>query len=415
MTTSGRPARYGDVLAIGEFRAVWVALGQSTVGDQFARVALSVLVFDRTDSPALTGLIYALTFLPTLVGGVLLSGLADRLPRRSLLVALDLIRAALLAVMALPGLPLWALFMLLIAAVILTAPFSAAVGALLPDILPDEDQYVIGAALRSLTAQMAQVLGFAVGGIAVAAIGSQAALLVDAGTFLLSALVIRKWVVARPPARRRGRAAAEASGAGVVDAVRVIARTPLLRTLVALGALSGLLVVPEGLAAPYAATKGAGPVAVGILLMGLPAGSAVGAAVVARWLPAARRLTALGVMAAVAGLPLLIMFVQPSIPVTVGLLFLVGVAGAYQVLASTAFVWAVPAGSRGAALGLAGSVVVASQGLGVLGFAALAGVTGAAQAAGLAGLAATGLGILLAAALRGVARDSRPVGATATA
>ncbi len=414
MATSRRVVRYRDVLAIGEFRALWVALGQSAIGDQLARVALSVLVFARTGSPALTGLVYALTFLPTVVGGILLSGLADRLPRRNLLAVIDVARGLLVGAMALPGLRLWALFLLLIVAVIVTAPFSAAVGASLLDILPDDETYVMGAALRSLTFQLAQVIGFAVGGVAVAAIGSRGALLVDAATYLVSAAVIAQWVRWRPPARARSASAAPGAGS-VFEAVRVVAGAPLLRTLVALGALSGLLIVPEGLAAPYAAAAGAGPIAVGILLMGLPAGTAAGAAVVARWLPAERRVAAIGAMAATAGLPLVLLFVRPSIPATVGLLLLVGAGSAYQVLASTVFVRAVPGECRGAALGVAGSLVVASQGVGVLGFGMVADITGPAHAAGIAGVAATAVGVVLAANLRNVVRGSAAVGATAPA
>ena len=49
-------------------------------------MALSVLVFERTSSAILTALTYALTFLPALVGGALLSSLADQLPRRQVMV-----------------------------------------------------------------------------------------------------------------------------------------------------------------------------------------------------------------------------------------------------------------------------------------------------------------------------------------
>jgi predicted MFS family arabinose efflux permease len=407
MTSTG-PVRFRDVLAVGEFRALWVALGQSAIGDQLTRVALSVLVFARTDSPALTGLAYALTFAPTVVGGVLLSGLADRLPRRSLLVTIDLVRGALVAAMALPRLPIWALFALLILAGVVSAPFSAAVGASLLDIFPDDDSYVVGAALRSLTFQLAQFLGFLVGGVVVAAMGSRSALLVDAATYVLSAAAIAKWVRWRPPARS-GLTPVGGRAEGIFAAVRVVARDPLLRTLVALVGLAAVLIVPEGLAAPYADALGAGPVAVGVLLAGLPAGTAVGAALVARAVPSDRRVPAMAIMAGCAGIPLIGLLLRPSIPVTVALLFLVGVGGAYQVLASTMFVRAVPADSRGAALGFAGSVVVASQGLGVFGFGVVADFTGAARAGGIAGLAAAGLGVLLAALLRRVVRGGEPL------
>ena len=101
-----RPARYRDVFAVAEFRALFAAHLLSVIGDQFARVALTVLVFARTGSAALTALTYALTFLPAIVAGPLLSGLADRYPRRTVMVVADVARAALVAVMAVPGVPL---------------------------------------------------------------------------------------------------------------------------------------------------------------------------------------------------------------------------------------------------------------------------------------------------------------------
>src|SRR5215217_3022991 len=101
-----RAASYREVFAVGEFRALFAAHLGSVVGDQFARVALVVLVFQRTGSAALTALTYALTFLPALIGGPLLSGLADRYPRRELMIAVDLGRAVVAGLMAIPALPL---------------------------------------------------------------------------------------------------------------------------------------------------------------------------------------------------------------------------------------------------------------------------------------------------------------------
>src|SRR3978361_2570218 len=91
---------FAAVLRVREFRVLWLADAQSAIGDQIARVALSVLVFERTESAVLTALAYALTFVPAMLGGVLLSGLADRLPRRPVMVGCDLIRAGLLACVA---------------------------------------------------------------------------------------------------------------------------------------------------------------------------------------------------------------------------------------------------------------------------------------------------------------------------
>src|SRR5947207_11318190 len=58
-----------DSLRVGEFRSLWSAEGVSILGDQLARVALAILVFERTSSALLTALTYALTFVPAVLGG----------------------------------------------------------------------------------------------------------------------------------------------------------------------------------------------------------------------------------------------------------------------------------------------------------------------------------------------------------
>jgi hypothetical protein len=83
----------------------------------------------------------------------LLSGLADRFPRRRVLVVTDVVRAGLAGAMALPGLPLpvlWGLVGVLSAA---SGPFKAAQLALLPQVLEDRDAYRAGLALRQVTSQ----------------------------------------------------------------------------------------------------------------------------------------------------------------------------------------------------------------------------------------------------------------------
>jgi len=126
----GAGSGFRSVFAEREFRWLWVAGVQSLVGDQLARVALSVLVFQRTDSTLLTAAVYALTFLPAFLGGLLLGGLADRYPRRRVLISCDLVRAGLVATMALPSMPLAAVGALLTLATMVGAPFKAAEPAL---------------------------------------------------------------------------------------------------------------------------------------------------------------------------------------------------------------------------------------------------------------------------------------------
>lgn len=186
-----------NLFHLGEFRTLWTAYAQSVLGDQLARVALSLLVFERTDSPGWTAATYALTTLPALLSGVLLSGLADRFPRRTVMISCDLVRMVLVGLMALPGMPLPLLAGLLVLAQLAEAPFGAAQGALLPTVLGAQ-RYERGQRVMQITHQTGQLVGFAGGGLLAAWLGSNLSLGVNALTFLLSAILIRFGVKARP-------------------------------------------------------------------------------------------------------------------------------------------------------------------------------------------------------------------------
>ena len=126
-----------------------------------------------------------------------LAWLADSYPRRLVMIACDLIRAALVLAMAIPGMPLAVMVALLFLVTLAGAPFTSARAAVYPDVLTG-DKYVVGTAVTLTTNQFAQVIGFAVGGAMVGFFGTTTALLVDAATFAASAAIIRVWVVARP-------------------------------------------------------------------------------------------------------------------------------------------------------------------------------------------------------------------------
>ena len=163
-------ATFGEVFRVGEFRALWIAQVLSVAGDQLARVAITLLVFDQTRSALLAAVTFAASVVPTFAGGLILSGLADRWPRRQVMITCDLGRAVLVGLMALPGMPLAVRVGLLVLVTLISAPFTSARAALYPDILAG-DRYVLGTAVTLTTLQFAQVLGFAVGGAAVAAFG----------------------------------------------------------------------------------------------------------------------------------------------------------------------------------------------------------------------------------------------------
>jgi diguanylate cyclase (GGDEF)-like protein len=385
----GRQAGFRDVLAVREFRALWVAELLSVAGDQLARVGLAVLVYRHTGSAGWTALTYALTFLPALIGGVLLSSLADRFPRRELMVAVDAGRAVVAGLMAVPGLPLPVLLVLVFLLTLGGAPFKAAQQALLPAIL-EGDRYVTGLSLRTVTNQFAQVGGFLGGGALLVVLDPHVALGLNAVTFAAAAAVVAAGV-----ARRSVPPAPSPSGAREKGTVRLLWQDRRLRALVALSWTVGLFTIPEGLAAPYADTLGVATVGVGLLMAADPAGSVVGAWLVSK-LPRDRRPAMITWFAVFSGVPLVLCLLQPPLAVVVLLWATSGACtAAYLILAQAAFVVGVPDHRRGAAAGLAGAGVLSSQGVAVLAAGVLADATSpvlAVATGGVAGVVLTGLG-----------------------
>ena len=398
---AGPAAGFAGVLRLQEFRLLWLADIQSLLGDQIARVALSVLVFDRTGSGLATAAVYALTFLPAVVGTVALGPLADRLPRRALLVTGDGIRAALLATMALPHLPIYLLVTLLVLAVLVGTPWKAAESALVVDILPTADR-PMGLGLRAATSQAAQLAGFAAGGAAVAVIGSRPALAVDAATFALSAVIIGFGVRSRPPIAQRNPGAAADGPAGSAptrrwsDGARAVFGNRQLLLLLAFSWLLGLIVVPEGLAAPYAHQLGGGPRTVGLLLAVGPGGVLVGTLIYTRWLAAPTRAALLGPFAAAAGIPLIFCASAPGLPVTCALWALAGAFTGFQVQVVTEFVSTIAPAFRAQGIAIASAGLLGAQGAGLLGAGFLTQLAAPSTAITVAGATATAVGGCLA-------------------
>jgi MFS family permease len=323
-------------------------------------VALTLLVFDRTRSPLLAAVTFVASVVPTFIGGVALSGLADRLPRRQVMIACDLLRAGLVAVMALSGIPVAVLVCLLFLVTLIGAPFSAARAALYPEILP-EDRYVLGQAVTLTTLQFAQVVGFAAGGVLVGFFGVRTSLLIDAATFVASALITRLWVRARPASHGEPRASGS-SRPGPAAGIRLVFGDPRLRIPMLLGWLSAFYNAPEGIAAPLAASVGGGAVAVGMLLASLALGASIGAIAFSRFVPPTSRLRWMAPLATTACSVLILFAFHPPLPTALVILGVSGLCDSYQVAASAAFVAATPPVRRGQVFGIAQGGMSLSQG-----------------------------------------------------
>ncbi|HST64432.1 MAG TPA: MFS transporter [Mycobacteriales bacterium] len=389
-----KPATYRSLFAERQFCSLWLAQVLSLTGDQLARVAIASLVYAETKSALITGLIYAVTYLPWLVGGPLLGGLADRYPRRTVMLICQLIAAVLVGLMAVPGMPLVALASLLFVVILAESPFLSARASLLVDILPD-DRYVLASAVNQLTIQATQVLGFAVGGALVFQIGASDALAVDALTFLLAAALVRFGVQARAAAGN----AAHLGGSWqrMKIGAKVVFGDPRLRGLVLLGWLATFWVVPEGLAAPYADGNST---SIGLLLAAQPAGSVAGGLVLSRMVRPIVRIELMGALAVLTSLPLLFFLTTPPIPVAVALLVVSGIGTTYNLPANAAFMQALPAERRGQAFGLVSAGLVAGQGISI----AVAGAAAEASSPGVVICVAGVLGLVAALALSGAGK-----------
>ena len=371
---SERPASFREVFAVREFRPLFGTFLLSTAGDELARVALTVLVYQRTNSPLLTAFTFAIGHLPWLLGGPLLSALADRLPRHRVLITTDVIRALLLVVMALPGMPLPVLLGLLFLVSLCAPPFESARSALMADVVEGE-RYVVASSLANVTVQLAQVVGFLAAGALVAFLNPSAALLIDAATFAVSAIWLSVGLKRRPAPQAAAGETPRSLWQDVGEGLRLIGGSPRLVAIVGLlwlGTFFGY--AWEGVAAPLADQLGRDATSLGILLAANPLGVTVGGLVLARLVPPSVRDRLMAPLVALSLLPLLLGGLLAAIAgggtasfaVLVGLLFLSGLGASWVIPLNVAFVQAVPNAFRGRAFGVAVSGLYGVQGIGAL-------------------------------------------------
>jgi len=387
------PSAYRDVFAIREFRGLWAAHALWAIGDPFTQVAVAILVYGTTRSVFLTALAYALTYLPPMAGSPVLSWLTGSFPPQGVLIAVNMIRAALLALIALPAMPFAGLCAALVATALLGPPFTRARSALLHDALPGE-KLLAAAVIGRSTGQLGQLAGLAAGAGLVAAFGPQRALTLDALSFCLSALVVACCVRPRPAPPRRLAARPVTWSATLETAARIFG-SPVPRILVLFGCLAGFTVVPEGLAAPYARALGGGPITVGLLMGAMPAGTVAGAFVIGGLARPSDRMRPMGWLAMLSCAPLVLSLSRPPLCLILPLWLLAGLGSAYQLAAAAAFARALPAACRAHAFSVAQSGLLAAQCLGILAGGAAAQRMGPQAVVALAGL----LGLIAAAAL----------------
>ena len=188
MTNAAVARRLGLVARVPSFRLLFLATLGSGFGTWLAFIGLAIDVKDRTDSGPWVSALLIADVLPAVVIGLLAGPLVDRLSRKGLMVGADLLRAAIFALLPFAGSAAVIVALAALAGVG-TGLFRPAVYAGLPNLVEDEDLPRANGLVQGVE-NFAWAIGPLLGGALVAASGPDLAYWVNAGTFLVSALLV---------------------------------------------------------------------------------------------------------------------------------------------------------------------------------------------------------------------------------
>ncbi|MDR4494151.1 MAG: MFS transporter [Nitrospirales bacterium] len=257
MSTSTHPDALSNRWSLFQnrnFRMLWASQAVSQIGDGLTKVALLWFVYQLTGSALKMTIIGLLQTIPPLVLGPIVGVYLDRLPKKSVMVALDITRALLIALIpilyALNALTLEVLFVLVFFTAIFSTAFGPALAASLPLLVKPSELMSANSLLQSTT-NMGILIGPAICGVLIALLGTQNVLYVDAATFLLSALCL--WPIKGQlltPARQMTKKLSKVSEDLIVGMRFVFREKPVLRGLLfttvfyTLGASAFIYVLP---------------------------------------------------------------------------------------------------------------------------------------------------------------------------
>jgi MFS family permease len=183
------------------FRRLWCAQIVSEIGDWFYTLAIYTLLLQLTGHASSVALALVLQVLPQTFVGPTAGVVNDRISRKKVMIAADLVRAAIVLSMLLvrSRSVVWLVYPLLLAETIMAAFFEPARSSVIPNITPRED-VIVANTLSSTTWSMNLVLGATIGGIVAAWLGRDAVFILNGLSFLLSALLIAGMHFAEPHA-----------------------------------------------------------------------------------------------------------------------------------------------------------------------------------------------------------------------
>lgn len=349
---------YRELFRTPEFTPLFVTASMSVAASTVSGLALGTLIYTVTGSPLLSALAMFGPSLAQVIGATTLLSAADRLPPRAATTGLALLFGLGAAAQAVPGLPVWAAFAVLLGVGLIASLGGGVRYGLLNEILA-RDGYLLGRSVLNMSVGAMQICGFALGGVLVSALSTRGTLLVGAVLYLAAAAVALLGLTRRPP-RSAGRPS-------VSETWRTNALlwscTPRRYVYLALWVPNGLIVGCESLYVPYA------PRHAGLLFACAALGMLAGDTLTGRFVPQRWRERLGAPLRLLLAAPYLLFALHPALPLAVAAVVLASIGYSASLLLQERLMSLTPDKLSGHALGLHSSGMLALQGLG----AALAG------------------------------------------
>lgn len=174
-----------------KFRALWLAQVISLTGDWFNTIASVIIVNRYAPSGLAVGSLFIARALPPFLLGPVAGVVADRFDRRKVLILSDVLRAVIVLCFLLVDRPerLWLLYVLTVLQFSVSTFFEPSRAALVPALV-ENDELLKANTLSSVTWSAMLTLGGAIGGLTASLFGVRVSLIVDASSFLVSALLL---------------------------------------------------------------------------------------------------------------------------------------------------------------------------------------------------------------------------------
>ncbi|WP_217238461.1 MFS transporter [Streptomyces sp. AC555_RSS877] len=346
---------YRSLFRTPEFTPYLLSFAAFAAAQTLGGLALATLVFRATGSPFLSAVSMFGPQLAQLLGGAFLLSGADRLPARASLSGLALVFAAGTAVLALPGLPVWGVFAVVLLQGMVASLGGGVRGGLLNDILSKEG-YVLGRSVSNMLWGLTQMAGFATGGALLTLLSPRTCLLLAAALYLMSAIVTRLGLTARPP-RSSGRPSVSATWR--TNALLWSSR-PRRLTYLGLWVPNGLIVGGDSLYVSYA------PQAAGTLYAFGALGMFVGDMAVGRLVPPAVRTRLATPLRLLLAAPYLFFVLRPGVALSAVAVTVASVGFAASLVLQERLMSLTPDDLAGQALGLHATGMAALQGVGAV-------------------------------------------------